>query len=87
MANMDMKHQADKLWKYFEENIFVNNGRFSYNTNLVFAFADYIDSLSDDRLSEFLENGNAEDVKAFRQMLGQGIDRWLEQFSKTMAIM
>lgn len=87
MTEAKMKNKADKLWWYFEENLFINNGRFSYNTNLIFAFADYIDSLSDEKLSEFLDSNKPEDIKSFRKMLLCGIDRWLEQFSKTMAIM
>lgn len=87
MTKTEMKNKADELWAYFEENLFVNKGYFPYNTNLVFAFADYIDSVSDDCLSEFLNSDKTEDIAAFRKMLKRGVDLWLEQFSKIMAIM
>ena len=87
MKRTKMKNKADELWFYFEKNIFVNEGRFSYNTNLVFAFADYVDSVSDDTLAEFLNTRKSSDVRNFRKMLNRGIDRWLSMFSKTMAIM
>lgn len=87
MKRTKMKNKADELWFYFEKNIFVNEGRFSYDTNLVFAFADYVDSVSDDTLAEFLNTRKSSDVRNFRKMLNRGIDRWLAMFSKTMAIM
>lgn len=87
MKRAKLKAKADELWFYFEKNVFTNEGRFSYNTNLVFAFADYVDSASDETLSEFLNSKRRADVRAFRKMLNRGIDLWLAQFSKTMAIM
>lgn len=87
MKRVELRAKADELWFYFERNVFTNEGCFSYNTNLVFAFADYVDTVSDETLSEFLNSERRSDVRTFRKMLNRGIDRWLEQFSKTMAIM
>ena len=55
MNNNQLKQKADELWYLFENNIFDNKGNFSYNTNLVFAFADYIEELTNTDLSEFLQ--------------------------------
>ena len=87
MTDTNLKQKADELWYFFENNLFVNDGVYSYNTNLVFAFADYIDNLSDADLSDFLHTSDADTIQHFRQMINHAIDRWLSDFAKTVAIM
>ncbi|MBQ8785183.1 MAG: hypothetical protein IJZ59_03965 [Alphaproteobacteria bacterium] len=87
MNNNQLKQKADELWYLFENNIFDNKGNFSYNTNLVFAFADYIEELTNTDLSEFLQSDDEQDIVKFRKMLQEGINRWLDDFAKTFAIM
>ena len=87
MNQHQIHKKADELWHFFENNIFVNNGQYSYNTNLVFSFADYIDSLSDEDLADFLQCSQNCDVKLFRKILNDGVDKWLHDFAKTLAIM
>ena len=82
-----LQSKADELWYWFEDNLFKNDGIYSYNTNLVFAFADYVDGVSDDDLADFLQCRQKRTVKRFRKMLNNGIDAWLQDFAKTMAIM
>lgn len=100
MVGMDknIEHiKADQLFAWFEQNKFVNSGVYPRNTNLVFAFADFIDSLSDDKLLEILNfdndilvNNKTEasqiEVEHFRSIVKEGIDSWLRYNAKTMAI-
>lgn len=79
--------KADELWYYFERELFTNEGRFSYDTNLVFAFSDYVNSLSNEDLCEFLDIDSHEIADKFRLLLNNGIDVWLKYFSKTMALL
>lgn len=87
MTDDKMKEKADELWLFFEQNVFKNDGEYSYNTNLVFAFADYVDGLSDDNLSDFLGSDDENLIIKFRQMINAGIEEWLSAFAKTFMIM
>ena len=87
MTEEYLKAKADKLWIYYAENIFENNGIYSYTTNLVFSFADYVENLSDKDLSDYLECTDSNMITHFRDMLNNAIDAWINDFSKTMAIM
>lgn len=68
MTEEQLKNKADELWYYYEQSLFENSGNFSYKTNLVFAFADYVDCLSDDDLSDLLGDASPQSAKAFRLM-------------------
>ena len=86
MMNKEIMHKkANELFWWFEQNRFVNLGAYPRNTNLVFAFADYIETLSDNDISEILSS--TENTKEFRDILNKGIDIWLELNSKTMTIL
>ncbi len=87
MDNKQLKQKADEFWYFFENNIFINEGNFSYNTNLVFAFADYIEELTNNELLEFLQSEAEKDAIQFRKMLKDGVNRWLDDFAKTFVIM
>ncbi len=87
MDDKQLKQKANELWYFFENNIFINDGKFSYNTNLVFAFSDYIEELTNIDLLEFLQSEDEQDSLKFRKMLQEGINNWLDDFAKTFAIM
>lgn len=87
MTYEKMKEKADELWFFFEQNKFKNEGEYSYNTNLVFAFADYVDGLSDEDLGDFLGSDDDNLIKQFRRMINDGIEEWLSAFAKTFMIM
>ncbi len=87
MTYEKMKEKADELWFFFEQNKFKNEGEYSYNTNLVCAFADYVDGLSDDDLGDFLEDFDEQTIKKFRSIMNGGSEKWLNDFSKTFMIM
>ena len=67
MDNKQLKQKANELWYFFENNIFINDGKFSYNTNLVFAFADYVEELANIDLLEFLQSEDEQDSVKFRK--------------------
>ncbi len=87
MTEEELKEKAEKLWIYFAENIFENKGNYSYNTNLVFSFADYIDNLSDTDIADYLQCSDIAIVIHFKKMLNHAIDVWLKDYSKTIALM
>ncbi len=79
-----MKQQINNLFWQFEENIFVYQGIYPYQTELVFAFADYIEKLSDADLQQLLPNLNPEQVK---KLVNKGTDKWLQKYAKTMFLL
>ena len=87
MTNKELIEKADKIWNIFEKEIFINNGNFSYTTNLVLSFADYIDNISNEDLQDFLESDDEQTLISFKKIINQAIDKWLQDFSKIMAIM
>lgn len=87
MTEEELKAKADNLWFYYAENVFENNGCYSYTTNLVFSFADYVDNMTDIDIADYLHCSDEETITRFRNMLNHAIDIWIKDFSKTMAIM
>ena len=81
-----LKSLLDELFFYFEENIFENNGPWPRKVNLIFAFSDYIKSLSDRDIAEFLGNGSPKEIENFRELADKGIDTWLKANMKTLML-
>ena len=81
-----MNKKADELFWWFEQNRFENTGLYPRNTNLVFAFADYVDLLSDEEIGTFLAKNNKELATDFRKTIQTGIDKWIKSNIKTIAI-
>lgn len=77
---------ANEIFWYFEENIFENCGSYPRNTNLIFAFADYMDAMSDDEITQYLKLCDSKDVACFRQIIKDGINAWLKYNVKTMIL-
>ena len=78
MTKNELKISADALFRRFEEKEFEYEGQYCYATELVFAFADYVDKLNNDFLYEYLQTENKKDVFRFRKMLQKGVDLWLK---------
>ena len=76
----------NNLFFYFEENIFVNDGVWSRKANLIFAFADYIEGLTDSQISNYLKTNSLDTINRFRFLAKQGIENWLKENMKTLMI-
>ena len=87
MTNEELIDKADKMWNIFEEKMFNNDGCFSYTTNLVLSFADYMDNISDEDLQDFLGCDDKRTIITFKEIVNRAVDKWLQDFAKTMAIM
>ena len=70
----------------FEENIFINDGIWPRKVNLIFAFWDYIENLSDLQISDILKTNNPSNIERFRLIAKQGIEKWLNENMKTLMI-
>lgn len=70
----------------FEENIFVNNGVWPRKVNLIFAFLDYIEAMSDAQIADILATNDASLINQFRIIAKQGIEKWLNDNMKTLMI-
>ena len=70
----------------FEENIFINDGVWPRKVNLIFAFWDYIENLSDLQISDILKTNNPSNIERFRLIAKQGIEKWLNENMKTLMI-
>ncbi len=75
-----------ELFFDFEDNIFINNGIWPRKVNLVFAFSDYIEAMSDAEISVYLMTKSNDVINRFRYIARQGIEYWLKQNMKTLMI-
>lgn len=87
MTDNELEKKADQLFWHYERDKFEYSGQYCYDTELVFHFADYVESLSDSELSDFLGKGSCTLPEEFRRIVRQGIDQWLQYNAKTMLIM
>lgn len=76
----------NELFFNFEENIFVNNGVWPRKVNLIFAFSDYIEELSDKQIADILTTNDALLIEQFRITARKGIEKWLNDNMKTLMI-
>lgn len=69
------KEQIDAMFFDFEQKHFdPSESSYPYNTALVFAFADYVDNMSNKDLAErFVES----DIQKIRKAINNGINKWL----------
>lgn len=81
-----MKKAADELFATFELNKFQNAFSHGRKANLVLEFCEYVDNLRDWELLDILQSSNPDDATQFRKMLNQGIDVWLGDLIKTIAL-
>ena len=76
----------NELFFYFEENLFINDGCWSRKANLIFAFSDFIENMSDATIAEYLKTNNFSYIERFRFIARQGIEKWLNDNMKTLMI-
>ncbi len=79
-----MQQELDGLFWRFAEEKFVYRGIYPYNTELVFAFADYIENAKDDELSRLFPKYPP---SLLRRSVHRGTDKWLRHHAKTMMIL
>lgn len=83
---INTKERYDRLFRWFEENEFTNEGDYPRETNLVFEFSDWLDSIDDgdlaDRLGFFMDFKDVDDAvvaaEQARKELTRGVNKWLE---------
>ena len=73
------KELYDEVFFWYEQNEFKNDGVWDYNTNLVFGFADWIDTVEDCKLATLT---NSTDVDKIRRDLKRGVDKWIAENHK-----
>lgn len=75
------KNLYDSIFYWYEQHVFENDGVWPRNVNLVFGFADWIESVPDTILSSM---ANAEDVNTVRKDLRLGVDTWIKENHKNI---
>ena len=86
MTNKQLQKILDEVFFDFESKYFQNNGIWPRRVNLVFAFSDYIETLTDDEIIEYLGSTNKKLISLFRKNAKQGIDKWLNENMKTLML-
>ena len=86
MTDKQLRRILDEVFFDFEHRHFKNDGVWTRRVNLVFAFADYIESLSDEEIAARLKSNNKKLIARFRFTAGQGIDKWLDENMKTLML-
>ena len=86
LYNKNLYNILNEVFFDFEENIFVNNGVWPRKVNLIFAFLDYIEAMSDAQIADILATNDASLIDQFRIIAKQGIEKWLNDNMKTLMI-
>ena len=81
---VNLKQQLNNLFWNFEQNQFQYHGIYPYQTELVFAFADYIEKISDNELQEIIPDISPQRIK---KIVSQGTEKWLKKHAKTMCLL
>ena len=81
-----LEKKANLLFTYFETYKFQNELSYCRNTNLVLEFCDYVENMADWEILDWLQSENASDAKNFRQIINNGVDRWLGDLIKTISL-
>ena len=76
----------NELFFYFEDNLFINDGIWPRKANLIFAFSDFIENMSDAQIADYLKTNNVALIERFRFIAKQGIEKWLNDNMKTLMI-
>lgn len=84
MTDERLKFILDEIFFDFEDNIFVNDGVWPRKVNLIFAFADYIEEMTDTEIAYYLETEDPKLIEKFRFVARQGIELWLKENMKTL---
>lgn len=84
MTDDQLSIVLNELFFDFEDNIFVNDGVWPRKANLIFAFADYIEAMTNAEIAYYLETENPELIEKFRLTARRGIETWLKENMKTL---
>lgn len=79
-----LRKKLDALFWRFADEKFCYTAVWPYYTELVFAFADYVDALPDEELARLLECQNPAHA---RRLAAAGVDIWLTKNAKTLLIL
>ena len=85
LTRKQLQTKASDLFTYFEFNKFRNESSYCRRVNLLLEFCDYIESMPDWELLDILESNNMRDAIAFREVLNNGADIWLNDLIKTIS--
>lgn len=77
-----LKEKLDKLFYWFEEHKFKNEGNYPRNTNLVLEFYDWTEQLTDAQLLdaldiEYTDKNFVKLSNKIRSVVNNGVDAWL----------
>ena len=86
MDNKNLYNILNEIFFNFEENIFVNNGAWPRKVNLIFAFLDYVETLTDAQIADILMTNDVSLIEQFRVIAKKGIEKWLNDNMKTLMI-
>ncbi len=86
MTQQQINSILNALFWDFEQNKFINDGVWPYKVNLIFAFADYIETLKEEDVIPFVSEDIFLDVDLIKQKAQQGINLWLNENMKTLMI-
>lgn len=86
MYQQQINSILNALFWNFEQHKFVNDGVWPYQVNLIFAFADYIETLKEDDVLPFVSESTFIDLELIKEKARQGIDLWLNDNMKTLMI-
>lgn len=70
--------KLNQLFWWFEENEFKNDGEWGRRMNLVFEFADFLDSQTVDDLAEII-NCNEDEALEIKKIGAAGCSEWLRK--------
>jgi len=86
MTDSEMRFILNELFFHFENHIFVNEGVWPRQANLIFAFSDYIEQMHDAEISLYIGTNDPQTINRFRHIARQGIEYWLKTNMKTLMI-
>ena len=86
MDNKNLYNILNEIFFNFEENIFINNSVWPRKVNILFAFLDYIEAMSDAQIADILMTNDASLIEQFRIAAKQGVEKWLNDNMKTLMI-
>jgi len=84
MTQHQLQYILDALFWDFEQNKFVNDGVWPRQVNLIFAFADYIETLSKQDVLPFVREDMFLDIDLIKKHAMKGINLWLNENMKTL---
>lgn len=84
MTQHQIQYILDALFWDFEQNKFVNDGVWPRQVNLIFAFADYIEELTEQDVLPFINEDIFLDLELIKQQAMKGINLWLKENMKTL---